>query len=309
MALSGCGKWYDKDEAVRSLKVLNSDITNMLLTAGELPESKALKFIWDQPTAPVPFPNEKFVSDLPYQPYNLSHVCGIYHWDTISNSFRLISASDSLVINYPDPESGAVSMIIADYFSVPISSKPDFPTKVNSSIWVNGELKTTIQHIASVADELPLNLQTTLTGSNYEIIAWFDRTRNGDNGTISAEMTLIYEKSEVLNFAVNATIGYSAMGYYFNKISFNAKLFRHTVSGKIDYDLIDPTADDYVSSFNSNTRIEIFEQPMKRKVGNIVLAAVNNGELLDYHIQFRNKECVLLSEYLPVINKILQVKL
>jgi hypothetical protein len=31
--------------------------------------------------------------------------------------------------------------------------------------------------------------------------------------------------------------------------------------------------------------------------------------LLDYHIKFRNNEKELLSEYLPIINKILNVKL
>lgn len=308
-AFSACGRWYDKDEAVRSLKVLNSDLANLFIKADELPEVKALKFIWDQPSAPVPFPKLKFVYDRPYESYNLTQAKGIYHWDSESESFIRDASSDSIKIFCTQSGVGEVGFFIAEFLSVPFSSRPDFPIKINSSVWVDGNMKTTILHEASVTDELPQKIDTRIIGTNYESGIYFKRTRTGDAGTLEALFTLNYENSEVLSLRLNATIGYSSLGYYFEKISFHANLFRHTIAGKIDYDLINPTADDYIASFNKNTRIEIFERPMKRKVGNIVLGAVNHGELLDYHIQFKNKDLTLLSEYLPVFSKILNVKL
>ncbi len=308
-ALSGCGRWYDKDEAIRSLKVLNSDLANLLIKADELPEVKALKFIWDQPSAPVPFPKQKFVYDRPYESYNLSALKGKYLWDVSSESFIHTGISDSLSIFYTIPGVGEVCLLISEFLSVPVSSRPDFPIKINSSVWVDGKLKTTILHDASVTDQLPQKINTRIIGTNYDASIYFNRTRLNDAGTIETLLSLNFENSEILNFRFNATVGYGSLGYYFEKISFDANLFRHTITGKIDYDLINPTSDDYIASFNNNTRIEIFERPMKRKVGNIVLGSANHGELLDYHIQFKNKDLTLLSEYLPVINKILNVKL
>lgn len=309
VALGACSRWYRQDDAIRSLKVLNSDLTNMLIATDELPESKAMKFIWDQPSAPVPFPKEKFVYDRPYESYDFAKVSGQYRWDTINGVFMKQSDSDNVSIEYLDSGIGKINLIIHEFLSVPISSKPDFPLKVNAELWVDENVQTILKHEATIADELLLKSRTNIKGTNYEIDANFDRTRNGDNGTIESGLTIIYDNSEVIRFRINATIGYSTLGYYFEKIYFTADIFRHYIYGKIDYDLINPTSEDYVSSFNNNSKIEIFEHPLKRKVGNIVLAKVKEGELLDYHIKFRNNQTELLSEFLPIINKILNVKL
>jgi len=77
----GCARSFDQAEAIRSLKVLNSYMANMLLTADEMPEMAALRYLWNQPTAPLPFPNERFKFDKPYTSYNFEEAKGIYHWD------------------------------------------------------------------------------------------------------------------------------------------------------------------------------------------------------------------------------------
>jgi hypothetical protein len=51
---------YTYDEAVRSLKVLNSDLTNLFLEADEKEELRALRFLWEQESAPLPSPGEQF---------------------------------------------------------------------------------------------------------------------------------------------------------------------------------------------------------------------------------------------------------
>jgi hypothetical protein len=305
----GCMRSFDQAEAIRSLKVLNSDMANMFLTADEMPEMAALRYLWNQSTAPLPFPNEKFTFDKPYTSYNFEEEKGVYLWDTLISGFVKQSEAESVSIFFSGNTYPNAHFRITEFESLPISSRPDFPVKMEAVLLIEDNPTMQIQHAASVEDELPLQVNTSITGREYKIAAAFTRTRSGDTGTLSSQLTLNYETDRVIDFRLNAEIGYSSMGYYFEKISFDILLFRHTITGEIDYDMINPTAEDYATSFNAHSNIEIFERPMKRKVGNIVLAQVNQGELLDYHIKFRNNEKELLSEYLPIINKILNVKL
>jgi hypothetical protein len=118
-----------------------------------------------------------------------------------------------------------------------------------------------------------------------------------------------YLNRKLIQLQFNSEIGYSRMGYYFEKIDFKINLFSHVVTGKIDYDKINPTSEDYASSFNSNSVIQIFELPGKRKVGDIVLHTLPDGEILDYFVKFSNGQMIMVNEHLPVLNKILNLKL
>jgi hypothetical protein len=306
---SGCTRSFNQTEAIRSLKVLNSDMANMLLTADEMPEIAALRYLWDQPTAPLPFPNEKFIFNKPYTSYNFDEAKGIFRWDTLTSGFIKQSESESLSFIFSGAGYHNALFRITGFKSLPISSRPDFPIYMDAAMFIDNKQHLHINHTATVEDELPLQVNTNITGRDYKISGAFIRTRSSDTGTLSSQLTVDYENNRVIDFRLNATIGYSSMGYYFEKIDFDILLFRHIINGKIDYNLVNPTAEDYVTSFNTHSNIGIYEQPMKRKLGEIVLAAQNNGELLDYHIKFSNNEKELLSEYLPIINKILYLKL
>lgn len=307
--VSGCTRSYTQEEAIRSLKVLNSDLANMLLTADEMPEITALRYLWNLPNAPLPFPNEKFTFNKPFCNYNFEESKGIYKWDTLTSGFIKHSESESLSFLYSGTGFNNAHFRITGFESLPISSRPDFPILMDAAMFIDNQQYMQVKHNATIEDELPLNINTNISGRDYKIIEKFNRTRSGNTGTLFSKLTVDYETNRVIDFRLNATIGYSSMGYYFEKIDFDILLFRHTITGKIDYNLINPTSEDYATSFNTNSNIEIFERPMKRKLGNIVLAFVNEGELLDFHIKFRNNEKELLSEYLPIINRILNVKL
>ena len=304
----GCTRSFNQDEAIRSLKVLNSDLANLFLTAGEMPEMAALRYLWNQPTAPLPFPNEKFTFDKPYTSYNFEGAKGIYLWDTLISGFVKQSDYEAVSIFFSGNTFPNAHFRITEFESLPISSRPDFPVLMGATMFIDNQQYMQINHTATVEDELPLKINTNISGRDYKISGTFNRTRSGDKGTFTSQLIVDYEPNRIIEFRLNATIGYSNMGYYFEKINFDILLFRHTITGKIDYDMINPTAEDYATSFNTHSNIEIFERPMKRKVGNIFLAQVNQGELLDYHVRFRNNEKELLSEYLPIINKILNVK-
>jgi hypothetical protein len=86
-------------------------------------------------------------------------------------------------------------------------------------------------------------------------------------------------------------------------------LFNHLIKGHIVYSKIDPMAREYVESFNANSDIQIFEMPGNHLVGNLILGKTHEKELLDYFIRFNDGSEVLVSEYLPFLDKLLNMKL
>lgn len=310
LIFSSCGnRSYDYDEAVRSLKVLNSDLMNLFLEAEEKEELKALNFLWAQESAPLPSPGERFTLGRTYNPFDFNASAGIWFWNADSAKFFRKENNDKLIFNYPAEDFSDVRFLISKYESVPVSSRPEFPVKMNAHLWIDGNEKLTIEHSATVEDKMPLLIQTLVSGTDFEIAGNLNRTRSGNSGSLDARFYMEYLNRKLIHFQFNSEIGYSRMGYYFEKIDFEIILFSHLVTGKIDYDKINPTSEDYATSFNSHSVIRIFEMPGKRKVGDIILHTLPDGELLDYFVKFSNGQMIMLNEHLPVLDKILNLKL
>lgn len=301
-----CGRTYREEEADRSMKVLNSDWVNFFSQASEKPEMKAIAFLWDQSSAPLPFPQEKFTVGKAYQPYDFEASKGIYVWD--EQTF-VRQADTSLVIFRFEPDTGGVyrsAFILSDFSVAPVGSRPDFPVEMAAMLQVNGAGPLTINHQATVEEHLPLHITTELRGPDYDLKLKLNRTREQDAGTLRFTLRMDAGSQEIFSFDLDAAIGYSRQGYFFNQIYFDSRMFRHSVTGKIDYAQIDPTGADYAGSFNRHSQITLFEG--RHKVGDIVLAKTADGELLDYFIRFSSGEEKLLSDYLPFLKKILNLK-
>jgi hypothetical protein len=302
-------RFYNYDEAVRSLKVLNSDLTNLFLEADERDELKALNFLWAQESAPLPSPGERYTLGRPYIPFDFNASTGIWFWNADSTKFFMHENSDKLIFNYPAEDLSDIRFCISKYESVPVSSRPEFPVLMDAKLWINDVEMLSIDHSATVEDDIPNFIQTFVKGSDFEMVGDFNRSRRGNSGSLDTWFYIEYLNRKLIQLQFNSEIGYSRLGYYFEKIDFKITLFSHVITGEIDYDKIDPTSTDYATSFNSNSVIQIFEMPGKRKVGDIVLHTLPDGELLDYFVKFSNGQMIMLNEHLPVLNKILNFKL
>ena len=300
---------YNYDEAVRSLKVLNSDLTNFFMEADEKEELKALRFLWEQESAPLPSPGERFTLGRPYKSFDFETSKGIWIWNADSAKFFRKENNDKLIFNYPAEDFSNVRFLISKYESMPVSSRPGFPVVMDAQLRINDAEMLTIDHAATVEDKMPLFIQTFVKGNDFEMVGDFNRSRSGNSGSLDTEYYMEYLNRKLIQFQFISEIGYSRMGYYFEKIDFKITLFSHVITGKIDYDKINPTSEDYATSFNSNSVIQIFEMPGKRKVGDIVLHTLPDGELLDYFVKFSNENMIMLNEHLPVLDKILNLKL
>lgn len=308
-SLTGCYQSFNEQEAIRSLKVLNSDLTQFFIKSEELPEMEAFKILWSDSTAPLPFPNEKFIFNQPYRSYDFQKSKGEYRQDSIHKKFIRIGDNESVVIDLSTSQHGECRFELVSFETKVTSSRPSFPVRAEANLFADSQRVFSFRHEAEIQDGLPLFIQSSMEGTNYHLDFTFDRTRYGNQGTINAKSSIIFEEQKIVDFEFDSEIGYSSMGYYFEKINFRIIMFHHLITAKIDYDQINPTSKDYIASFNQNSKIEIFERPYGKKVGNIRLGTSNNGELSDYFIEFRNGDTALLSEYIPGLQKILNIKL
>jgi len=308
--LTSCtDKKYSYNEAQRSLKVLNSDFANFFTAVSENDEWKALNFLWEQPSAPLPFQKEKFKAGHPYADYNFSDSKGLYRWDSPGQNFLKVEPSDQLVLLFPLVSGGSDwHFELSDFESQPISSRPAFPTRILASLAAGGSEKLLVTHSATVADGLPQTIKSKVEGGSYLLTGSFVRTRENDKGSLKVEVEFKEKGFRIISGEINATIGYSKAGYFFDEIRFTCKAFNHVFRGEIDYGQIEPTSSDYAGSFNRHSRIKIIENPGNHVVGEIILGKTGNGELLDYFVRFAGGKEELLSDYLPFLNKMLNFK-
>lgn len=306
--LAGCTNTYHKEEAIRSLKVLNSDFSTFFLESGQLPEIKALRLLWSLPGVPLPFPDEKKIFDKPFENYLFENVKGVYLADPSKKDLHKIEESDFVSIRFKTEDLTEARFDLLDYQSENIGSRPDFPVKAVAVLYLGGSKALTINHSATIEDGLIKDLLLKVQGENYTINGKIQRTRTGDSGKFNAVVTISFENQTIMDADFSATVGYSKMGYYFDKISFTSLVFHHSIRGEMDYGRIDPTSGDYTHSFNRNSNIRIYERPMQKKVGDIILGATENGELFDFYVRFRNGDMELLSSFLPFLDKVLNMK-
>ncbi|WP_299526210.1 hypothetical protein [uncultured Lutibacter sp.] len=305
LLLFSCSSTYKKEDAIRSLKVLNSDILNLLTVTTELPEIQALKFLYNQANSPIPFKKSEFKVDN--STFKMENMKGTYIWNPELNDYDFKKDKGFIDVYFQLACMENIYFQILNYESEAYSSKPDFPTKIIAKILDGTKEKLVINHVGKVKDNLPEFMETTIKGGEYDLIAGFKRTKESGDGTIDMYWCINKGLFTIIDAKILAEISYSQQGFYYNHIAFESKVFNHTIMGTIDYKNIEPTSTNYAESFNRNATIEIFESS-NIKVGDIVLVSSGVDDLQEFKIQFENNEQVLLKEYLPALDKLYNLK-
>ena len=305
LILLSCSSTYEKEEAIRSLKVLNSDIVNLMTVSSEMYEVQALKFLYNQPNSPIPFKKSEFTTDN--SSFDIENLKGTYMWNPELNDFEFNKDKSFIDVYFDMPDIKNNSLQILNYESEAYASKPDFPTKIIAKILKGTEEKLVINHVGSVKDNLPEFMETTINGDDFNLVTGFKRTKESGDGTIEMYCTIKKDLFTIIDTKLHAKISYSQQGFYYNQIDFESKIFNHTIVGTIDYKNIEPTSSNYAESFNRNATIEIFESS-NIKVGDVVLANTGANDLQEFQIKFKNSDQVLLKEYLPALDKLYNLK-
>lgn len=296
----------NKEDAVRSLKVLNSDLVNFGNRISESPEMTIWSFLMEHRDAPIPFykNSNHFIT---VKEFHFEEMKGIYHWNSGQKIFVKTSASNQIVI-FPDTtQNSSVRYIISDYNSRKVSSGEQFPTSIKITIEENGDEFWRLDYHAGLADELPENIELSIRGNDYKLQGTYLRTRSGDDGTLNLGLSFIYLTKTLLNTQMDCTIGYSLQGYYLKTILLDQAIFNHKIYADVDYASIDPTAENYTDSFNSHCKSSITEKG-KGRIGELILAGTENDELNDFFIRFADNSTSRMGDFLPVCDKFLNLK-
>lgn len=308
LTLYSCtNKQFTPAEADRSMKILNSNLVNLGTAGAEKPEFNALKFLYQQSGVPLPFAKKTGVlADT--STFRMTTQKGIYEWNKLLQCFEKKQPSEQVILLFPldSVKNDSIRFELADYTTQAYSSRPDLPVSGKIRIFKDDHQIFTVLHTATITNNLPESIHTTAEGDDYSVKFLLNRTQSENSGDLSIDFSLGDKGFDAISAEVRAKIEYSRQGYFFKTIDFKIKLIDHHVTGKINYSAIDPTSADYISSFNSNSSILLFEG--NHQVGRIVLNKIENGELLDYFIRFSDEKEVLLSHYIPLLNKLLNLK-
>jgi len=308
LILSACNsKQLNPAEADRSMKILNGNLVNLLSTGSEKPEFKAISFLLNQISTPLPFV-KKGSPTQPEIPFNFDEKKGEYQWNSLLKTFEKSGDSDHISLLFPAEKSDKnnIRFDLNNYQSQAFSSRPAFPIEIDAILKADDQEIATIRHTARISNNLPEQISSKVKATDYELSLELKRTQLNKVGKLLIDIDLKTKGITVIAAKVDAQIEYSRQGFFFKTINFRLKLIDHTVKGEINYAAIDPTSADYISSFNSNSSILVYEG--RNLVGNVVLNKTENGELLDYFIQFQNKDEILLSQYIPMLKKLLDLK-
>jgi hypothetical protein len=134
LILSACNsKQLDRDEADRSMKILNGNLVNLLSAGSEKPEYKALSFLFEQISTPLPFV-KKANPTQPEIPFNFDEKKGQYQWNSLLETFEKKDDSDHISLFFPSGKSNKnnIRLDLINYQSQAFSSRPAFPVEIDA---------------------------------------------------------------------------------------------------------------------------------------------------------------------------------
>ncbi len=306
---SGCESVLDRSEAERSLKVLNSNFVNFLTNVSDKPEFEALHFLIRESASPdFLLSTNNQLNNNSFTNMNIP-LSGSFLWCEEQNQFVKNDTASEILLEFPvnKKEGKNARFVITEYKTEDCKNLHYFPTSLDAKMFVDKIEKFTMRHRALVQDNFPLKITNAILSEDYESNFDLRRTRDGNSGTISIEFEIITKGIEIGTVKVATKIEYTRNGYYFTFFDFELNFFEHQIKGQIDYGHINPTANDYLAEFNHYSEIVISEH-FNKKIGNIILGMSGDGELLDYFVKFNNGDQILLKNYIPLFEKVLDYK-
>jgi hypothetical protein len=304
----------DKDlspeQSIRSLKVLNSDLTNMLSTAQQTPGFTGLDFLLQQPSSPFSvlygIPG-RFAKD---SLQDIDKWNGRYEWNKDSMAFFLAGPAKEIKIDFPldkGPENNA-RFTFTGYECQPSMLLSCFPAAFIALMEYQGNDILNIKYMAEFEDRLPINLKCEIEGDGFAGSITMDRTRDGDNGTMTFHLSFNAKGYTFIEGTVKTEIGYNGSLIYSKVIEPELTIFDTHIEGRLDYGKVNPTSQDYIKSFNENCHIVFREKTSGKKIGDFGLGKDQSGELLEWGVYLSDSSMASLYDYLLFFKKFMDYK-
>lgn len=303
----------DKKEAVNNLRALDSEIINLAEQISEKPAFRALEFLKNQSSSPLPFKNDTSARSSGHSPYSFAEKKGIYKWDTITGSFVKQKDTTVILLYFPLAYRSKVScrFLLSDYQIRDTKSKPGFPVSAEAELFIDGHEELTVSHHALLAENMLSEINSTIHSGDFDFRFHF--TRTGDfsqkSGLLQGDLKIQEGKKEIINMKYKFDIDYHPpVAYSIRYIRFLMKVFETQLKADINYGAMNPTSDQYANEFNSNSKIFLKNLEDMGILGNIVLSSENGTDKLDYFIRFSDGTETLLIDQLIILKKLKHLK-
>jgi hypothetical protein len=303
-------KSLSPEEALRSIKALDSDLNNLVTSAEEQKPIQGLKYLMSEPSSPLntTYGIPAFVVRDSFP--GLDHWYGNYTWNTDSLKFIHSKGEENIRIAFSLDSAGKndMSMVISRIGCHPFFSKPCFPD-VFEALMKSGEDEILrISYSAEFQDQWPSEVRLELEGDRFHGNASITRSRKEDLGDIHAEFLFKVRSKEIFKGKIDYEVGYFEDQMFIRTVTPEFSLFDVDVSGKLDYTKVDPTSKDYINSFNNNCNIILTEHSNGKMIGKFGLGTDESGELLEWAVRMSDGSTASLYDYIILFRKIMDYK-
>jgi hypothetical protein len=303
----------DKKEAVNNIRALDSEIIGLAEQISETPAVRALEFLKNQSSSPLPFKNDTSARLSGHPPYSFAVKKGVYQWDTITGSFVKQKDTTVILLHFPliDRPKSACRFLLSDYQTRDTKSRPGFPVSAEAKLFIDGHEELTVSHHAVLSENMLSAIITDAHAGDFDL--HFHLARTGDfsqqSGILKGDLKIQEGKKEIINMEFKIDIDYHPpVAYSVRYIRFLMTVFETELKADINYGAINPTSGHYADEFNSNSKIFLKNLENRGIIGNIVLSLNTGKDKLDYFIRFSDGTESLLSDQFIILKKLIHLK-
>jgi hypothetical protein len=297
------------EEAIRSLKVFNSDLTNLSSGIQENAAFTELGFLLSEPTSPLCSKNGLFGNWLNDTLTSMSSFSGSYTWT--ARRFLKTGESDNIDIRFPYQDSlkNDCHFRMNGFNCRQIAPGLCFPSEIQAIMTLEEENILTIEQSCTFEDGLPAHMDISLKGEEFEALIKAVRTRIDNKGALDISLEFRARGHDIIKGKVHAILGYNGSQMFYRTYEPDVTVFDVEISGILNYGKVDPTSKDYVKSFNDNCHIGFYDAGNGKKIGDFGISPLKDGERLGWVVYLSDGSPVFLEEYLLVVEKIFNYKL
>ena len=303
-------KELSPDDAIRELKVLDSDLTNFVSKGQEHPSVIGLKFLISQATSPLSTTFGMPAALLKDSLRSLENWNGTYTWNKDSLKFFKSAPGKEVSIIFPLNGAGEndARLVISRYSSQPSMSARCFPAELLGILEYKGKEIMKMEYKCQFKDNWPSKINCEISGDGFEGFCHMERRRIGNDGSIIIRFDFSAEGKTILEGRIKSHIGYNENHIFTKTVEPHINLFDLNIHGSLDYSKIDPTGSDYINSFNSNCHIVFRDKRNRKIIGEFGLGKDKTGDLLEWVLKLSDGSEASLYEYILIFKKIMDYK-
>ena len=305
-----CRKEVSRQEAESMLKAMDSEVIRLARQIQKTRTYEAMESLVENTNIPIPYFAHHSVAEGGARVFSFDQAKGVYRIDH-QGLLNRISDSDSLIIWFYDSsfDGEEIKFVIAEYLEEPSSSSLMFPTKIKAWLEVLGMRVMNMDHQARLDHQLPVEARTTIQMENYQFDANLNTKLRRKYGNLSLTMAVSKDGIILSELHKKARLGLIEPGaFYYKRLQMAFSIFPVKIDVSVRNDAISRDASTYIEEFNRHSRMLIYRQNGKGKLGEINLRTREGSDKLDYAFYFNDGYYLYIDEMLLSAKSIMSVK-